>query len=77
MKEWTSSPRSLTRKLGGITYAGALTDPVEAWLRCGPTAARHTVVAGVPVVEDGAPVRPGLDDVLARHRELAAAVQQG
>ncbi len=63
--------------LTGVPYAGALTDPVEAWLRCGPTAARHTVVAGVPVVEDGAPVRPGLDDVLARHRELAAAMQQG
>jgi cytosine/adenosine deaminase-related metal-dependent hydrolase len=23
----------------GVAFAGALTDPVEAWLRCGPTAA--------------------------------------
>ena len=30
----------------GVSFAGALTDPVEAWLRCGPTAARYTVVAG-------------------------------
>ena len=43
----------------GSAYAGALSDPVEAWLRCGPTAARHTVVAGKPVVLDGAPVHPG------------------
>ena len=40
--------------LTGIAFAGALTDPVEAWLRCGPIAARHTIVAGTPVVEDGA-----------------------
>ena len=33
---------------------GAVTDPVEAWLRCGPVAARHTVVAGRAVVRDGA-----------------------
>jgi cytosine/adenosine deaminase-related metal-dependent hydrolase len=64
-------------KLGGITYAGALSDPVEAWLRCGPTAAHHTVVAGRPVVEDGelrdAAELPG---ILARH-EVAARRLQG
>ena len=36
--------------LEGLAFAGALTDPVEAWLRCGPVQARHTVVAGRPVV---------------------------
>ncbi|CAA9292956.1 MAG: Guanine deaminase [uncultured Corynebacteriales bacterium] len=61
--------------LTGVAYAGALSDPVEAWLRCGPLAARHTVVAGRPVVLDGTPVHPGLDDVLARHRTAAAAMQ--
>src|SRR5215204_4136035 len=61
--------------LAGVPYAGALSDPVEAWLRCGPLAARHTVVAGRPVVLDGTPVRAGLDDMLARHRSVSAATQ--
>jgi len=30
--------------LEGVRFAGALSDPVEAWLRCGPVSARHTVV---------------------------------
>jgi cytosine/adenosine deaminase-related metal-dependent hydrolase len=62
----------------GIAFAGALTDPVEAWLRCGPVAAHHTVVAGRPVVEDGElQVPPGvdLDDILRRHRAAAARLQ--
>src|SRR3954464_7442858 len=29
--------------LVGTAFAGALSDPVEAWLRCGPLTARHTV----------------------------------
>ena len=45
--------------LEGIAFAGALTDPVEAWLRCGPVAARHTVVAGRAVVRDGELVAAG------------------
>jgi cytosine/adenosine deaminase-related metal-dependent hydrolase len=62
-------------KLGGLAYAGALTDPVEAWLRCGPTAAHHTVVSGHPLVEDGELRAQGLDDILARHRVAAARLQ--
>ncbi|WP_353507946.1 8-oxoguanine deaminase [Intrasporangium sp.] len=61
--------------LTGIAFAGALTDPVEAWLRCGPVAARHTVVAGRPVVEDGVLACPGLEDMLRRHRTIAARLQ--
>jgi hypothetical protein len=61
--------------LEGVAFAGALTDPVEAWLRCGPVAARHTVVAGRPVVEDGRLVDPRLDEMLTRHRQLAATLQ--
>lgn len=64
-------------RLDGVRYAGALSDPVEAWLRCGPGATSHTVVGGVVVVEDGAPVAPGLDDVLARHQVVARRVQEG
>jgi cytosine/adenosine deaminase-related metal-dependent hydrolase len=61
--------------LEGIAFAGALSDPVEAWLRCGPVAARHTVVAGVPVVENGTLVHPGVDDILKRHRAAARHMQ--
>ncbi|HEY8545102.1 MAG TPA: 8-oxoguanine deaminase, partial [Acidimicrobiales bacterium] len=62
-------------KLDGIPFAGALTDPVEAWLRCGPVAAHHTVVAGRPVVESGELRVDGVDDVLRRHRAAAARLQ--
>ncbi len=61
--------------LTGAAYAGALSDPIEGWLRCGPGAARHTVVAGRPVVLDGVPVHPGLPDALARHRVAAERMQ--
>ena len=61
--------------LDGIPFAGALSDPIEAWLRCGPTAARHTIVAGRPVVEDGRLVDPSVDDILTRHRAAAARLQ--
>jgi cytosine/adenosine deaminase-related metal-dependent hydrolase len=61
--------------LEGPGFAGALADPVEAWLRCGPVAARHTVVAGRLVVEDGALVAPELDEMLRRHRAISARIQ--
>jgi cytosine/adenosine deaminase-related metal-dependent hydrolase len=60
----------------GVAFAGALTDPVEAWLRCGPIAARHTVVAGRVIVRDGALTVPGLPGVLARHADAAARLQR-
>jgi cytosine/adenosine deaminase-related metal-dependent hydrolase len=61
--------------LEGFAFAGALTDPVEAWLRCGPVSARHTVVAGRPVVLDGHLVATGSSDILSRHAKVAARVQ--
>ncbi|HEU5150162.1 MAG TPA: 8-oxoguanine deaminase [Iamia sp.] len=61
--------------LEGIAFAGALTDPVEAWLRCGPVAARHTVVAGRAVVEGGVLVADGVEDVLARHAKVSERMQ--
>ena len=61
--------------IDGIAFAGALTDPVEAWLRCGPVSSRHTVVAGVPVVKNGRLVDPGVEDMLARHRAAATRIQ--
>ena len=62
--------------LEGLAYAGALTDPVEAWLRCGPAAARHTVVAGRVVVDSGVLTATGVEDILARHARAAARIQR-
>ncbi len=59
--------------LEGIAFAGALSDPVEAWLRCGPTAARHTIVHGRSVVADGQLTLTGVEEMLARHRTIATA----
>lgn len=61
--------------LEGVQFAGALSDPVEAWLRCGPVSARHTVVAGRFVVSDGAVVHPGLEEQLAVHRRVSQRMQ--
>jgi cytosine/adenosine deaminase-related metal-dependent hydrolase len=61
--------------LTGPPFAGALTDPVEAWLRCGPVAARDTVVSGRRVVADGVPVHAGLDEQLAVHRRVSEHMQ--
>jgi len=61
--------------LEGPQFAGALSDPVEAWLRCGPLAARHTVVAGKAVVRDGRLAIAGEDDMLRRHRAISERVQ--
>lgn len=60
----------------GVAFAGALSDPIEAWLRCGPSAARETVVAGRVLVEGGRPTNPALTDILARHRVVAARLQE-
>ncbi|MFZ9907751.1 MAG: 8-oxoguanine deaminase, partial [Ilumatobacteraceae bacterium] len=40
--------------LTGPAFAGAIADPIEAWLRCGPVAARDTIVHGKHVVRDHA-----------------------
>ncbi len=61
--------------LDGPAFAGALSDPIEAWLRCGPSRARHTVVAGNPVVLAGRLVHTGLDEMLARHRIISSGMQ--
>ncbi len=61
--------------LEGVRFAGAWSDPIEAWLRCGPVSARHTVVAGRMVVEGGEPTALGVDEMLVRHRTLAERLQ--
>ena len=62
--------------LAGPAFAGAVADPIEAWLRCGPIGARHTIVAGRPVVREGRIVAEArLEEMLAEHRRLARRIQ--
>jgi cytosine/adenosine deaminase-related metal-dependent hydrolase len=61
--------------LEGPRFAGAIADPIEAWLRCGPAAARDTIVHGTPVVRDHELSHPGLDDMLSRHERLSRRMQ--
>lgn len=62
-------------KLSGVQFAGALSDPVEAWLRCGPLAAHHTVIAGNPLVQAGEPQVSGIEEKLREHRKAAERMQ--
>jgi cytosine/adenosine deaminase-related metal-dependent hydrolase len=61
--------------LQGVAFAGALTDPVEAWLRCGPCWPRETIVAGRLLVEGGRLVSNRVDEMLDAHRRVSAAMQ--
>ncbi len=62
-------------ELSGVKFAGAIADPIEAWLRCGPLAARETIVAGRLVVAGGHLVSPRVDEMLALHRRHSARLQ--
>ena len=62
-------------RLDGLAFAGALSDPVEAWLRCGPVSAHHTIVAGRLVVEAGHLMSSKVDEMLSDHDRLASAMQ--
>ena len=63
--------------LTGPSFAGAIADPIEAWLRCGPVAARHTVVHGRPVVRDGRLVSGRVEEMLTAHDGLSRRLQAG
>ena len=63
-------------RLDGPAFAGALADPIEGWLRCGPVAAWHTVVNGRPVVSEGRLVHLGVSEMLATHRRHALRIQR-
>lgn len=62
--------------LTGPSFAGAIADPIEAWLRCGPISARDTIVAGTPVVRGGLLVSADVDQRLRDHRRIAARIQR-
>ncbi|MEM7339021.1 MAG: 8-oxoguanine deaminase [Actinomycetota bacterium] len=62
-------------RLTGPVFAGVLDDPIEGWLRCGPTAAWHVIVDGRTVVDAGTLVHPALDERLVDHRQAARRFQ--
>ena len=62
--------------LTGPLFAGAIADPLEAWLRCGPLSVRDTIVHGTPVVRNGALVSQHVDERLRTHRRIAARIQR-
>ena len=61
--------------LTGPLFAGAIADPIEAWLRCGPTAAHHTIVNGKPVVRNGQLASTRVEEMLSTHRKIATRMQ--
>ncbi|NDE79693.1 MAG: 8-oxoguanine deaminase, partial [Actinobacteria bacterium] len=62
--------------LTGPSFAGAVADPVEAWLRCGPIGARHTIVNGRVIVRDGRITHPSLDEMLTNHARISRRIQK-
>jgi cytosine/adenosine deaminase-related metal-dependent hydrolase len=61
-----------TLDLNQIAYAGALSDPVAAVVFCAPTRARHTVVGGRFIVDDGEVATLDMAPVVAEHNRNAA-----
>lgn len=62
--------------LTGPQFAGAIADPIEAWLRCGPVSVRDTIVHGRVVVGGGQLVSTRVDEMLVQHHRLASQMQQ-
>ncbi len=62
-------------KLDGPIFAGVVDDLIEGWLRTGPHHAWHTIVAGTPVVHNGALVSDQLEDRLTRHAQASRRFQ--
>jgi 8-oxoguanine deaminase len=61
-----------TLDLNHIAYAGGLADPVAAIVFCAPTGARHTVVGGRLIVEDGEIATLDMAPVIRDHNRNAA-----
>ncbi|MFK8024984.1 MAG: 8-oxoguanine deaminase [Ilumatobacter sp.] len=62
--------------LSGPVFAGAVADPIEGWLRCGPTGARDTIVAGRALVRDGNLSATRLGEMLLAHDRLSRRMQR-
>ena len=61
-----------TLDLNSIAYAGGLADPVAAVVFCAPTGARHTVVGGRLIVDDGRIVTLDMTPVIREHNRNTA-----
>lgn len=61
-----------TLDLNDVAYAGGLSDPVAAVVFCAPTRARHTIVGGRQIVDNGEIVSLDLEPVVAEHNRNAA-----
>ena len=61
-----------TLDLNSLAYAGGLADPVAAVVFCAPTGARHTVVGGRLIVEDGRIVTLDMTPVIREHNRNTA-----
>lgn len=62
--------------LGGVRFAGAISDPIEGWLRCGPFSPRHTIINGRFVVRNGELVSAFTEERIAQHRLVAEKMQR-
>ncbi len=62
--------------LDGPSFAGAVADPIEAWLRCGPAAARDTIVHGRSIVRNAMLVSDRLGEMLTEHDVLSRKIQR-
>ena len=63
-------------QLTGPAFAGALADPIEAWLRCGPLSARDTIVQGKAVVRNRELVSTKVDEMLRTHALHSRRIQK-
>ncbi len=63
-------------QLTGPAFAGALADPIEAWLRCGPLSARDTIVQGKAVVRNKELVSIKVDEMLRTHAVHSRRIQK-
>ncbi|NVN05290.1 8-oxoguanine deaminase [Asaia spathodeae] len=63
-------------QLPAVSRAGALSDPVEALLRCAPATAWYTIVNGRILVSEGQPCQSGLETVLRDHERAARRMQK-
>lgn len=61
--------------IGGVRFAGAISDPIEGWLRCGPFSPRHTIINGQFVVRDDQLVSQHSESQLRLHRTVAEKMQ--
>jgi len=66
-----------TLDVNSIGYAGGLSDPVAAVVFCAPQRARHTVVGGRLIVDNGEITTLEIAPVIAQHNRNAARLAAG